>query len=87
MLDDIILLDEGRQIPADATLVDGKVSVNKSLLTGEEDEIEKVIGSDLKSGSSIISGKCLAKLTAVGNDSYAAKLTQKAKEVKHKKQI
>lgn len=85
VLDDIILLDEGRQIPADATLVDGKVSVNESLLTGEEDEIEKVIGSDLKSGSSIISGKCLAKLTAVGNDSYAAKLTQKAKEVKHKK--
>lgn len=85
VLDDIILLDEGRPIPADATLVDGKVSVNESLLTGEEDEIEKVIGSDLKSGSSIISGKCLAKLTAVGNDSYAAKLTQKAKEVKHKK--
>ncbi|MCO4509435.1 cation-transporting ATPase [Streptococcus infantarius subsp. infantarius] len=85
VLDDIILLDEGRQIPADATLVDGKVSVNESLLTGEEDEIEKVIGSDLKSGSSIISGKCLTKLTAVGNDSYAAKLTQKAKEVKHKK--
>lgn len=68
VLDDIILLDEGRQIPADATLVEGKVAVNKSLLTGEEDEIEKVIGSDLKSGSSIISGKCLAKLTAVGND-------------------
>lgn len=85
VLDDIILLDEGRPIPADATLVDGKISVNESLLTGEEDEIEKVIGSDLKSGSSIISGKCLAKLTAVGNDSYAAKLTQKAKEVKHKK--
>ena len=85
VLDDIILLDEGRQIPADATLVDGKVSVNESLITGEEDEIKKVIGSDLKSGSSIISGKCLAKLTAVGNDSYAAKLTQKAKEVKHKK--
>lgn len=68
VLDDIILLDEGRQIPADATLVEGKVAVNESLLTGEEDEIEKVIGSDLKSGSSIISGKCLAKLTAVGND-------------------
>lgn len=85
VLDDIILLDEGRQIPADASVIDGKVSVNESLLTGEEDEIEKVIGSDLKSGSSIISGKCLAKLTAVGNDSYAAKLTQKAKEVKQKK--
>ena len=26
VLDDIILLDEGRQIPADATLVEGKVA-------------------------------------------------------------
>jgi len=30
-----------QQIPADAEVTDGKVSVNESLLTGESDEIEK----------------------------------------------
>ena len=84
VLDDIILLSEGQQIPADAVVIKGKLSVNESLLTGESDEIEKAEGSELKSGSFVVNGRCLAKLTHVGADSYAAKITAKAKEVKDK---
>ena len=43
---DIISLESGQQIPADAEVTDGKISVNESLLTGESDEIEKVPESD-----------------------------------------
>lgn len=39
--DDIIVLTAGSQIPADAVVKEGEVSVNESLLTGEEDEITK----------------------------------------------
>ena len=85
VLGDTILLSSGKQIPADAEVVSGKVSVNEALLTGESDEIEKEAGAALMSGSFVVSGECLAVLTHVGIDSYVAKLTLKAKEVKNKK--
>lgn len=85
VLNDIVVFSSGNQICADATVIDGKVAVNESLLTGESDEIEKVTGSDLLSGSFIVSGKCYARLTKVGEDSYISKLTLKAK-VNHNKE-
>lgn len=85
VLGDTILISSGQQVPADAEVVSGKISVNESLLTGEADEIEKDAGDPLMSGSFVVSGECMAELTHVGVDSYAAKLTTKAKEVKNKK--
>jgi cation-transporting ATPase E len=81
---DIICLDGGRQIPADAQVTEGKVSVNEALLTGEEDEIEKLPGMGLMSGSFVVSGSCRALLTRVGEESYISKLTEQAREMKEK---
>lgn len=82
---DILFLEGGQQIPADGELSEGTLNVNESLLTGEADEIEKTEGSTLMSGSFVVSGKGKAKLTAVGEDCYAAQLTTKAREIKDKK--
>ena len=78
---DIILLQSGDQIPADAVVVDGNLNVNESLLTGESDEIEKQVGSELMSGSFVVSGSAMARLTKVGAQSYISKLTLEAKEM------
>ena len=85
VLGDLIRLSAGQQIPADAEVVDGKISANEALLTGEADEVEKEAGAPLMSGSFVVSGSCIARLTRVGASSYAAQLTAKAKEVKNKK--
>ncbi|MBD5511744.1 MAG: cation-translocating P-type ATPase [Lachnospiraceae bacterium] len=77
--DDVILLSAGSQICADASVVQGCVFVNESLLTGEADEIKKTAGDKLLSGSFVVSGQCYAKLTCVGNESYISKLTAEAK--------
>ncbi len=77
--DDIVLLSAGNQICADAIVIEGNIQVNESLLTGEADEIEKISGSSLLSGSFVVSGQCYAKLEHVGNDSYITKLTAEAK--------
>ncbi|MTK05473.1 MAG: HAD-IC family P-type ATPase [Hungatella sp.] len=77
--DDIVLLSAGNQICADATVIEGCIQVNEALLTGEADEIEKISGSSLLSGSFVVSGQCYAKLEHVGNDSYITKLTAEAK--------
>ncbi len=80
--DDLILLAAGNQIPADAQVLSGSVQVNESLITGESDEITKGPGSELLSGSFVVSGRCQAVLTHVGADSYASQLTNEAKKSK-----
>lgn len=76
--DDVIRLQSGSQIPADATVIEGKIKVNESLLTGEEDDITKQIQDTLYSGSVVTSGTCKAVLTEVGDASYASKLRKQA---------
>ena len=82
VLDDVVVFRAGNEIPADAEVIDGVVSVNESLLTGEADEVQKKKGGELLSGSFIVSGECAARLTKVGADSYASKLTLQAKAIK-----
>lgn len=77
--DDVILLTAGKQICADAVVIDGNIQVNESLLTGEADEVEKTSGSSLLSGSFVVSGECYARLEKVGNESYISKLSMEAK--------
>lgn len=77
--DDVVLLTAGDQICADARVLQGSISVNESLLTGEADEIRKEAGDDLLSGSFVVSGQCYAKLERVGEASYISGLTAQAK--------
>ena len=79
VLGDVISLESGRQIPADAKLLSGQVEVDESLLTGESDAVRKAAGADLLSGSVVVSGACTARVERVGADGYAARLTQEAR--------
>ena len=83
VLDDITILNMGNQICSDSVVIDGKVEVNESLLTGESDTIVKMPGDKLFSGSYVVSGKCYAKVEKVGKDNLATEITLKSK--KHKK--
>ena len=71
VLDDVILLQQGDQIPSDSYILEGEIEVNESLLTGESDTILKQKNSKLLSGSYVISGKCYAKIEKVGDDNFA----------------
>ena len=82
VLDDVVLLARGDQVPADAVVVSGSALLNESLLTGESQAIEKVVGSELFSGSFVDSGSVWARLTRVGADSHAAKINAGAKYIK-----
>ena len=82
VLDDVIHLSRGSQIPADCQLLEGECKVNESLLTGESDLIAKTEGDELLSGSFIAAGTCYAKITKVGAECYAAKINNEAKYIK-----
>lgn len=79
VLDDILILKNGNQIPTDCIVLDGEGEVNESLLTGESDAIQKAKDSKLLSGSFVTSGILTTQVTAVGEDNYANKLSSHAK--------
>lgn len=85
VLDDVIELSQGAQIPADCVVLSGEAEVNESLLTGESIPLKKTKNDSLLSGSFIVSGKCLALITKVGKDAYVQQLTEKAKVYKKTK--
>ena len=82
VVDDLMRLAHGDQVPADCALVEGSVYVDESLLTGESVPIAKGIGDELLSGSSIETGSLVARVVRVGREGYAAKINAEAKYVK-----
>ena len=82
---DLVILRAGDQVVADELVTRGTGSANESLLTGERDAIPKREGDWLLSGSYITEGRLTAQLVYVGDDSYAARLTRSAREIKRPK--
>lgn len=79
VLDDLMLLSAGEQVPSDAKVVDGMAELNEAMLTGESDLILKKDGKELLSGSYLVSGQVYAKVINVAEDNYANKLMLEAK--------
>lgn len=82
VIDDVMVLESGHQICNDGIVLGGMAEVNESLLTGESDAILKTEGSELYSGSFVVTGKCYAKTTHVGSENYAVKLMEETKKTK-----
>ena len=82
VLDDIINLGIGNQIPTDCIIVDGEIEVNESLLTGESVAVKKKVGDTLLASSFVTSGICFAKAEKVGKENYVSTLSAKAKQYK-----
>lgn len=80
--DDIIFFETGDQICADCVVIEGKVEVNESLITGESKPIRKTDNATLLGGSYVVSGFCKAQVVKVGLESYSATLIKKARELK-----
>lgn len=82
--DDVVEFGAGDQIAADAVVLDGSAQANESLITGEARAVPKECGAELKSGSFLMAGRCVARLTRVGAESYASRLTAEAQADGHR---
>ena len=82
VVDDVLILKAGQQIPADCIAIEGNVEVNESLLTGESVSIKKEIGEQLYAGSFVASGQVAARVDKIGDQTYISRLTARAKKYK-----
>lgn len=82
VVDDILILSAGQQVPADCIALDGNAELNESLLTGESVPIKKEDGAPLYAGSFVSSGQIAARVDKIGDNTYISRLTAKAKTYK-----
>jgi Ca2+-transporting ATPase len=75
---DIMLLEEGMRIPADALILQqNDLSIDESIVTGESIPVtknESVGYNQLFQGSTINSGKCTAHVTAIGSNTILGQI-------------
>ena len=79
---DILSLESGSVVCCDCKITSGAAEINQSVLTGESEPVTKATGDVLLSGSSIVSGKCLAQVICENNESFASKIVDEVKSTK-----
>ncbi len=78
VIGDILLLEAGDRIPADAKLIKAReISVDESMLTGESQPVPKDIKEQplLYTGTHIVMGKAEAIVTATGSKTHLGSIT------------
>lgn len=71
---DIIVVKPGEKIPVDGEVVEGRTSVDESMLTGESIPVEKNIGSKVIGASINKNGTIQFKATKVGKDTVLSQI-------------
>ncbi len=85
--DDLLILNEGDRIAADANLLESvHLSVDESLLTGESVAVNKTVAEDsvnnkVFSGTLVVQGRGVAKVTATGIKSEFGKIGVSLKSI------
>ncbi|HMP13182.1 MAG TPA: HAD-IC family P-type ATPase, partial [Saprospiraceae bacterium] len=80
--DDIIILSEGDQIPADAEVLKANdLAVNEAIMTGESVAVDKVAGDTLLQGATVTAGMCYAQVRATGSHTELARLGKRMEDV------
>ncbi|XDD41911.1 cation-translocating P-type ATPase [Leptospira sp. WS60.C2] len=75
---DLLILNEGDRIPADAELLSDRIfSCDESLLTGESIPVNKKIGESVYCGALVVGGEGVCRVKAVGNHTEIGKIGRK----------
>jgi Cu+-exporting ATPase len=71
---DTIAIRPGERVPADALVLEGEAAADEAPLTGESRPVEKRPGSQLSTGTTLLDGRLLARVTATGNETVLARV-------------
>lgn len=81
--DDIVILNEGDKIPADAIITtSSNFEIDESLITGESLPVIKAANEEVFSGTLIIKGKARVRVTKIGANSKLGQIAKTLSEIK-----
>ena len=84
-VNDIIHVKPGEKIPVDGVVIEGKTSVDESMLTGESMPVEKSIGSNVVGASINKNGFIKFRATKVGKDTALSQIIKLVEEAQGSK--
>ncbi|RAZ70317.1 cadmium-translocating P-type ATPase [Planococcus maitriensis] len=82
---DWVLVKPGEKIPVDGVIVEGRSTVDESMLTGESIPIEKEDGDAVIGGSVNKEGSLVVEVEKTGEDSYLSQVITMVKEAQESK--
>ena len=85
VVNDKILIKPGEKIPSDGEVVEGKSSVNESMLTGESKPASKKVGDELIAGAINGEGSLTVLIKRVGKDTFLSKVIELVKQAQESK--
>ena len=84
VVDDLVMVVPGDQVIADGTvLAASDLRLDESILTGESEPARRAVGEEVRSGAFVVEGTGAYRVTAVGEDSFAARITGEARSFRH----
>ena len=84
VLDDVVLLAPGDQLIADGVLLSATdLRLDESVLTGESAAARRETGDEIRSGAFVVEGSGTCRVTAIGAESFAARITGEARSFRH----
>jgi cation-transporting ATPase E len=84
VLDDVVVVAPGDQVIADGTvLTAADLRLDESILTGESEPARRAVGEEVRSGAFVVEGTGAYRVKAVGEDSFAARITGEARSFRH----
>jgi len=84
-IDDLIKINTGDKIPADAEIIEGEGTLNESMLTGENLPVIKNTGQLLIAGTIAESGNFKAKVIRIGSETLLSKVIELVKTAQEKR--
>jgi Cu+-exporting ATPase len=82
---DVIIIKPGEKIPVDGTVIDGRSSVDESMISGEPIPVTKKKGDTVIGATINKNGTLKFKATAVGSDTMLAQIIQLVEEAQMSK--
>src|SRR5712691_2765950 len=73
---DVIVVRPGERAPVDGVVIDGRTSIDESMVTGESMPVEKEEGAAVIAGTVNLSGSIRFRATKVGSDTALARIVQ-----------
>ncbi len=84
VVDDVLMLEPGDQLIADGTLLSAiDLRLDQAILTGESEPVSHSSGEAVLSGAFVVEGTGVYRVSAVGEHSFAARVTGQARSFRH----
>lgn len=80
---DLVVVRPGDSIPTDGVVVEGRATLDESMVTGEATPVEKGVGDTVYGGTMNSDGRLIVRVSATGRDTVLARIINAVQRAQH----